>query len=190
MSKYLAIGSIVLLLFSCDGSGYEATLKAEYDKKVRNDSLFLGFSFGDTRQEFFTHGWEVNKKGLIQQGRKNNTVSHILRSEDGSSDIEMFFFPEFDDETKIKSMPMYMVYTGWAPWNRRLFSDSLLIAAKDTLMNWYPGNGFNSYTDEKNNVEVWYKVDGNRQITMGVVDEKEVKIVIKDMYHPDNDPFN
>ena len=177
-------------LMSCEPSGYERTLRTEYKKNTRHDSLFLGFYLGESREEFFGHGWEVNKQGLIRQGPKNQTVSYILRSPDGNRNIEMLFYPEFDDLSRIKTMPVRFYYMGWSPWNRHLFSDSLLIAIKDTLYQWYGGNEFERVSkNEKQPVEIWYKIDGNRQITLAIVDEKEVKAVIKDLYHKDHDPF-
>lgn len=185
---------VVLTLFSglmsCESSQYEQLIETEYNSGIRNDSLLLGIYFGDSRKEFFAHGWDLNKQGLVRQGRGNNNVSHLLKSEDDKTDIEMLFYPDFDQELKIKSIPIRFMYTGWAPWNEQLFADSLLYAVKDTLLSWYGGNSFYLLENENPKKNIWYKVDGNRQITLAVVDEKQVKVMIKDMYHPDNDPFN
>ncbi len=188
MSRFLHLVAIWLCINACEQSGYSSRLKSEYNSGIRNDSLFLGFYFGKTRKEFFTHGWEVNKKGLIMQGSKNQTVSYVMHSPDGSKDIEMMFFPQFDNQLVIKNMLINFQYKGWAPWNRGHFSDSLLVAVKDTVMKWYGGNAFES-TVTDNNVEVWYKVDGNRQISLAIQDEREVSGIIKDLFHADNDPF-
>lgn len=189
ISKVLIVVVLFAGLMSCEQSDYEKVLREEYNTQVRNDSLFLGFYLGSTKEEFFSHGWKINKKGLVKQGRQNMNVSHVIKSADGSSDIEMLFYPDFDEETKIRTMPVRMLYTGWAPWNEHLFADSLAYAVMDSMMVWYGGNSFDVFTDAKTGVDVWFKVDGNRQITLGVVDEKEIKVMIKDMYHPDNDPF-
>lgn len=190
ISKLVLIAGVWLGLNACETSGYERQLKAEYDSKMRNDSLILGFYMGTTGEEFYKHGWEINKQGLVRQGRGNQNISHLLLSADRKSDIEILFYPEFDQQSVIKGMQMRFLYTGWAPWNEHLFSDSLLVAVKDSLSRWYQGNPFQKYTDTEKQVDVWYKIDGNRQITLGISNEKEVKAIVKDLYHPDNDPFN
>jgi hypothetical protein len=187
--NYFLIFALFMSIMSCEQSAYEKMLHEEYNKEHRVDSLFLGFYLGKTREDFFKHGWEMNKQGLIMQGPENMNVAYYLESEEGDKDIEMLFYPDFDESLKIKSMPMRFRYKGWAPWNRELFSDSLLIAIKDTLMHWYGGNEFVLFERPKDSILFWYKIDGNRQITLAPTDEREVKAVIKDLFHPDNDPF-
>lgn len=188
MIRYASI-MVFLGLMACESSHYSGLVKTEYNSGEVNDSLFLGFSFGMTQKEFFNAGWEMNKKGLIMQGPQNQNVSYTLKSADGSRDIEMLFYPEFDVHGRVKNMPARFMYKGWAPWNLNLFSDSLLLVVKDTLMDWYGGNNFYLFEKPDENIRFWYKVDGNRQITLATINEREVKAVIKNLLHPDNDPF-
>lgn len=169
-----------LMLVSCK-SDYEKLVDKELGSGVINDSLFLGFSFGQSRKEFFDHGWKQNKKGLIRQGPENKNIEHILVADSAHSPIQMLFYPDFNKEGKINRMDVRFRYSGWAPWNRKYFSDSLLIAVQDTIMSWYGGNEFMLMTYEEEPREIWVKVDGNRRISMRIKDEREVSMVIKDL---------
>lgn len=171
---------IWLILMSCQQSEYEKLVKKELASGIKYDSIFLNFNFGDSREAFFSKGWNQNKKGLIRQGPKNMTVEYMMVPEDSlQSRIQMLFFPEFDDDNRINRMDLTFKYMGWAPWNRRYFSDSLMFAIQDTLISWYGGNEFIPVQFEDENETLWVKVDGNRRITLKIYNEQEVAGVIK-----------
>ena len=66
---------LVLSAASCsDSSKYRSLVERELAKEVRNDSLLQGIKFGMSRREFFSHCWELNKKGLFKAGAGNTTV--------------------------------------------------------------------------------------------------------------------
>ncbi len=82
-------------------------------KDVRNDSLFLGYHFGMTREDFFEHSWKLNKQKVVLNG----TGAEILQTENAlKSEAQKIFYPKFKDE-KIVRMPVKYSYDGWAPWN-------------------------------------------------------------------------
>jgi hypothetical protein len=86
------------------------------------NELFLGYSFGMAKQDFFTHSWELNKQQQIQNG----AGAEILREETAlKAPAKAGFYPTFSEDGKIVSMPMTYSYDGWAPWNQHLSSDSL-----------------------------------------------------------------
>lgn len=186
MTNGFLTGVIFLFLCSCD-SEYEKLLKKELKSGIVYDSIFLGFNFSHSRKEFFNIGWKQNKKGLIRQGPENKNIEHILKTkEKGKSSIQMLFYPGFDKDDKIKKMDIRFRYLGWSPWNRHLFSDSLLVAVKDTLMSWYGGNEFLLMEYETEPTQIWVKVDGNRRISLSIKDEREVSGVIKDLLNDEN----
>lgn len=184
--------AIVLLSFlaACNGSPYEKLLRKEINSGAKNDSLFLGFELSDTKKEFFEKGWVINQKGIIRQGPKNQTIEYVLQSqkEDGTS-IQMLFYPDFDKDLKTKAMDMTFAYNAWSPWNLDLQAEPLQVAVQDTLMSWYGGNPFLLQEFDEPPLKIWYKVDGNRQISMTILDERQVVAVIKDLSHPDNNPY-
>lgn len=186
-SSWLVMG-LMLFVWACEtGSPYERLVKRELNSGQVNDSLFLTFKFGDSREDFFKKGWEQNKMGLIAQGPRNMNIKYVMpNSEKGNSPIQMLFYPIFDEDQKIKTMNISFNYTGWAPWNRKFFSDSLAYAVQDSLMNWYGGNPFLEVPLEAQENSIWVKVDGNRLISLGIADEQNVKGYIKDLNHPDN----
>ena len=86
------------------------------------NQLFLGYYFGMDKQDFFTHSWELNKEQEIQNG----AGAEILREETSlKAPANAAFYPTFNENDQINSMPMTYTYKGWAPWNQHLSSDSL-----------------------------------------------------------------
>lgn len=178
----------IVVLMSCQKSKVAGLVERELASGVIYDSIFLQFKFGDTREEFFAKGWEQNKKNLIAQGPENRNIQYILTPPDSTqSRILMLFFPEFDKHMKIKKMDLQFGYLAWAPWNRQYFSDSLLFAIQDTLLNWYGGNEFLLIPKkDEATKDVWVKVDGNRLISLAIKNDQRIEGYIKDLKHPDN----
>ncbi len=185
---WVIMGVILSMVIGCETrSVYDRLVERELATGEVNDSLFLDFYFGQTSKEFFENGWKQNKKGLIAQGPGNQTVRYVMPNDKkGESPIHMLFYPDFDEQGKVKLMNLTFNYSGWAPWNRKFFSDSLLVAVQDTLMNWYGGNAFITITmdDQKNDLLV--KVDGNRMISLTVEGEQNVQGYIKDLTNTEN----
>ena len=75
-----------------------------------------------TSKEFYAHCWELNKQGVITDGLNNTSVLYKLDSV-LEYPASMFFYPDFYDN-KISKMKVSFKYDSWAPWNRKLFSDS------------------------------------------------------------------
>ncbi|REE01564.1 hypothetical protein [Marinoscillum furvescens] len=177
----------MLVLASCHTSAYEQTVRAELNSGIRYDSLFLGFRFGETRKTFFDKGWKLNKQGLVMQGPENKNVQYRISAADSTQfPIRFLFYPHFDGNDKIKEMRVAFDYEGWSPWSARFGSDSLLVAVKDTLMNWYGGNPF-VLVEPKNEGDkpLWAKVDGNRRVVIYKKNERVVAGKISDLLHDD-----
>lgn len=174
---------IVLMIFASfyygctPKSKYERKLKHELSSGIRNDSLFMGLYLGMPEKDFYTHCWELNRKGLIRQGPKNTTVEYIMKDElkyPGTMD----FYPGFIDG-KIAEMPVRFMYTGWAPWNKKLSADSLEI----DILNWYKKKYGDQFM-EVNHPErgsAYVQLKGNRRITIFKENEENVWTVFTDM---------
>ncbi|MEJ2005934.1 MAG: hypothetical protein P8X57_13465 [Cyclobacteriaceae bacterium] len=180
--KHISIYIILLTLFlaSCYKKGpYREMLDDELASGVRNDSLFLGFHFGMPRKEFYASCWQMNKEGLLIQGPNNLSVQYSLDDE-LSMPAFMRFYPSFDDNGNIYSMPMEFIFENYAPWNTSTSSDSLILEVKDLFESWY-GPGFIKLEDEEGARTVYVKIDGNRRIRLFKRDVSFVAADITDM---------
>lgn len=156
---------------------YERRLKHELASGVKYDSLFLGLYFGMPEKVFYLHCWNLNKKGMIKQSESNTTAEFELKSELKHEAI-MDFYPRFN-QGKISEMPVTFKYRGWAPWNKTLSSDNLLI----DVQKWYEktyGTGFIKVKHPSHGT-AYVKIDGNRRITIFKQDELHVWAVFTDM---------
>jgi hypothetical protein len=167
-----------IVIYGCTPkSRYERKLKHELASGIRNDSLFMGLFFGMTEKDFYTKCWKLNQQGLIKQGPKNRTVEYMVKKElkfPGS----MNFYPDFVDG-KIAEMPVQFAYTGWAPWNKTLSSDSLQI----DVLHWFEkkyGEKFMKI-DHPTKGSAFVNLNGNRRITIFKEDEMCVWAVFTDM---------
>ena len=158
---------------------YRKTVKTELAKGTRVDSIFLGIHFGMTSKGFFGHCWELNKQGIIRDGKNNTMVNYRLDSA-LKHPAEMDFYPDFYED-KIFKMRVEYHYHAWAPWNKMLFADSLLPEVVKLYKKWYPGgNEFISMTDSLRGT-IHVKVDGNRRITIGRYNDMLVKADFTDL---------
>lgn len=179
VSIYIAI---ILLVIACDDKGkktYPDMVKQELGKGIREDSIFLGLYLGMSNKDFYSHCWELNKKGIISDGNNNTMVQYKLDS-GLKHPAFMNFYPDFY-ENKIFRMRVNFQYDGWAPWNKDRFADSLVSDVVRLHKRWYPeGNEFISITDSTRGT-IYIKVDGNRRITIGRYDDMLVKVEFTDL---------
>jgi len=175
--KRFLIFIIILIIFGC-------TPRQKYDLMIRNgiasgerfDSLFLGLSLGMTAEDFYKKCWEMNKQGLIRQGNSNTTV--LYKMDDFGDEVEMNFYPHFKDD-KIYEMPTQYNYTGWSPWTKHMFADSLQLKLLKKYEEWY-GKGFIK-VEHGFYGAAYIKVDGNRRITIYKKDDQFVGVIFTDL---------
>lgn len=176
--RNLAAGVVLILVFiGCTpGDRYEKLVAAELARGIRVDTLFLDLRLGMTDKQFYTHCWELNKKGLIRQGTSNTSV--LYKMKELNEPAEMNFYPNFF-EGKIYEMPVKYNYEGWAPWNQHLSSDSLQLEILNRYKEWY-GDNFIEVRHPKRGM-AYIKVDGNRRITIFKEDERHVWAIFTDL---------
>ena len=184
MKLVIVLLSLALIAQSCTDSGlrqYETLSKNEIASGRRVDSLFFGFYFGMTNKDFFSYCWQQNKKGIFTDGQNNMYVLYKMKNNELLHPASMNFYPDFY-QNKIYKMRVLFQYDGWAPWNKQLYSDSLLPHVVDLYKTWYKdGNRFiRIYDKEKGTIYV--KVDGNRRITIGRYDDMIVKVDYTDLF--------
>ncbi|PHS54429.1 MAG: hypothetical protein COB01_01810 [Lutibacter sp.] len=180
-NNYYFLLVLVFTLLSCE-SEYSKLVKKELATEIKNDSLFFGMKFNDTKQEFFDICQELNEKELVSHGPENKFVEYIIKApnDDGSS-IQMLFYGIFSKKNIMTGLNMRFSYNAWSPWNKKLSADKLIPNIKDTLQKWFPGNEFIKVDLKDLNNEVYVKIDGNRQIKMYTIDEKVVAVKIEDL---------
>lgn len=156
---------------------YERRLKQEMASGVRHDSLFLGLYFGMPEKDFYTHCWNLNKKGLVRQGENNVTVLYELKNE-LKFPAAMDFYPKFN-KGNIYEIPVRFFYRAWAPWNKELSGDKLEIEVLHYFEKLY-GTGFIEVKHSKRGI-AFLKVDGNRRISIFKQDDSHVWALFTDM---------
>ena len=181
-TKHLQLIPIFListfLIFGCTQKAkYDRKLKQELASGVRFDTLFMGIHFGMGQKEFYTHCWKLNQQGLIKQGIRNTTVEYKIKNE-LTYPATMDFYPEFA-QTKIFEMPVRYVYDGWAPWNKKLSSDSLQVK----VLRWYEKQYGEGFMEVKHPTRwiAYVKLDGNRRISIFKENETYVWAIFTDL---------
>ena len=175
---------IIILIFglsACE-SKYSKLVKRELTSNVKNDSLLLGLKFNQTKQDFFDICQELNYKKLIKQGPENRFAEYTIKSNNSKeSSIQMLFYGIFDKQNIMTGLNMRFSYNAWAPWNKNLYAEKLMPRIKDTIQKWFPGNTFIKINAKKLAQKVFVKVDGNRQIKMYTLNDKQVVVKIEDL---------
>jgi hypothetical protein len=159
---------------------YTQLVNKELASGRRNDSIFFGIYLAMPAKKFFTHCWELNKKGIFKDGLGNTAVLYKFNNNELKFPASMYFYPEME-QNKIKKMLVSFQYDGWAPWNKHMFADSLLTDVLQLYKRWYiGGNSFIQLrSPEKNSIYV--KVDGNRRITVSKKNDMEVEVSYTDL---------
>ncbi len=177
LTTIIALTAAALLAIGCQ-SAYTRMETRELSSGERYDSLFLGMYLGMTSQDFYAHCWQLNKEGLIREGRANTSVYYEIR--DFQHQASMDFYPGFHED-RIIEMPCVFQYHAWAPWNKDLFSSVLIGDVLELMTKWF-GAGFLTISNPSSRQEKAYvKVDGNRRISIYQVDEEKVKVDIIDL---------
>jgi hypothetical protein len=171
---------IISLIGSCNKkqTNYDKIVQQELAKGQRFDSLFLGLYFGMKEKQFYDTCTEMNKMGLITEGTGGTKVLYKIKDA-LQYPVSMNFFPDFYQH-KIYHMSVSYRYDAWAPWNKNLYADSLKTRLIAFYKKQYLGNNFITIKDKLNN-DVYIKVDGNRRIIIGQLDEQFVNVDIADL---------
>lgn len=165
-----------LLLTSCK-SEYEQMVERELASGERQDSLFFGLYLGMTADSFYKHCWKLNKSRKFKQGQFNTSVEYTM--DELEYPAVMNFYPTFNEEGVVAEMPVMFNYKAWAPWNKELWADSLVLKIKDLMEEWY-GPGFIEMKHPEKGTR-YVKVDGNRRIILWAVDQQYVKALYSDL---------
>ncbi|MBS1603711.1 MAG: hypothetical protein JST42_13655 [Bacteroidetes bacterium] len=183
-SIYLRSSLITLaVLFSAcrDGArSYSSLVKKELASGRTANQLIMDVHFGMTRRQFYDYCWGMHNKGIFEDGANSTAVLYPLRGPGQlKQPASMNFYPVFRNDTIYKMWAQFE-YDAWAPWNRSLFADSLMLDVVNLYTKWYPGNNFIKLTDPKRGT-IFVKVDGNRRIVVGRKDDAHVNVDYTDL---------
>lgn len=173
------------MLTSCK-SEYTKYVERELATGIKNDSLIFGIKMGQTRKDFFSICWQLNKDKVLSHGNGNSTVKYeeVLDStQDQSFRKDLLFYATFDENDTIVGMDMTYYYAAWAPWNKDKFSTTLADSLQVKFMKDYGGNPFLPIPLDNEKYKAFVKIDGNRQILIYPKDDKEVVVKIEDLNH-------
>ena len=171
----------MIILSSCE-SEYSKLVKTEVKTGVVYDELFLGLKIGETKKQFFDKCWELNKQKLVSQGSGNKYAKYVLdisTEQDTADKVITHFYGIFDKDEVMYGMEFKMSSESWSPWNKHYHSEALIERLKKYYMRKYGNNQFITL-DAKGN-ETFAKVDGNRQILIYKLTDKDVSVKITDL---------
>lgn len=173
--------AIALFSQSCK-SDYTRMVEKELSSGIIYDSLLFDLKIGQTKKDFYKSCWDLNKTEKITAGSGNKYALFVLPSDstDANPDkINVEFYGMFDDKDIMHGMEMKMEYYSWAPWLDQFQSDKLMKHIQQKMMEDYPGNEFIEIP--VGDIMAKVKVDGNRQIRMFPLDDKQIMIKIQDV---------
>lgn len=172
----------ILMTAACEQpSEYEAMLAREASRPDTIRALFFNYELGMSRQAFYDSSWALNRRGLVIHGPSNMNVQYDL-TDQLPHEATMLYYPDFKDD-QVVQMRIRVSYDAWAPWNRHLWSDSLILDVRDLMEVWY-GEGFLTQQVSLPLVGLtseFVKIDANRQITIQRNSDSEVLIKITDL---------
>lgn len=177
MSNLLRWFVIAVIAAACQSHPYEEMKQRELASGKRYDSLVMQMRFGMSLQDFFDQCMELNKQQLVTEGPGNRSVQFII-TEDVKAEVKVLFRPAFQ-ENKIYQVNYTYTYSGWAPWNRDLFSDQLLPEVKRLIERDF-GAGFVKI-EHPEKPSVFAKVDGNRRIVISREGDQNVIVQFTDL---------
>lgn len=157
---YSIILSTFLFVNNCSSeTDYESMVRKGLESGIEQDSLFLGYYLGMSRDDFFSSSWEMNKQGII-----TGYTKIVYELQDLSYPANMEFYPAFKND-EITRMPVSIGYQGWAPWNEHLNTDELI----NELLKYY-----NEIYDA--NFTLVFVPDINREALVNIQGNREIRI--------------
>lgn len=171
------IGSlfVVFAINNCSQEpDFDELVRQGTNSGIENNELFLRYELGMTRDDFFAVSWEMNKEEII-----SGLVKIEYEFDELKSTALKSFYPEFNND-RISKMPVYIHYTSWAPWNRDLSSDSLVVDLKEYYENNHKAHFKDVYVPsiEKNAL---VSVRGNQAILIYPISDMVARLEFMDL---------
>ncbi len=165
---------------------YRQQVEQELESGERYTALPGNFDLGMSRANFYELAQAQRAQDLMGDGVGTSIRMNIDSSDlPGQAVIE--FYPTFDSTNHISAMPGVIYALAWAPWNRQLYADSLLMPAANYLRTLLGGTEF--FTYPYSSVPTLVKVDGNRRVslTLDPYRNERIKFNIVDLSNTSRD---
>jgi len=139
------------------------------------DSIFFNLTFGMSKQTFRDTLWKLNKTSDFEEGGNALSILHVMKNDFGLP-VHMNFFPVFSGD-RLYQMPIVYHYESWAPWNRQLYSDSLIVKIVQKFEKDYHVKFTERKTEDGR--PAYYSYTGTRKILLTLQDEQYVKVLME-----------
>jgi hypothetical protein len=161
-----------ICLFSCK-SEYQQKYDAALASGIKNDSIFGGYYFGMPDTTFFNFSRAKNLAGVFKDYRATKILNEIKLD---SQNVNMYFYPEFDNQGRINKMPFGFEYADKVEYMSKYDANRLIPFVVDWFKQNYPGD-YLSLTD-KQGKQVYVAFHGNRRTR---IYKKDLHTVVAEM---------
>lgn len=171
----IILGVISLLFFSCSSNNdYNSLVNRGLQSGIQNDSLFLGYHFGMSSEDFHSSSWELNQQGVLTGYTAVEYTFTELKSP-----AKMEFYPIFQNG-RITRMPISVEYHAWAPWNQQYWPEQLIMDLIEYYEDEYETSFRSVFVPE---IEKFAQVsiEGNREIRIYQNSESSVMVEFVDL---------
>ena len=159
------VKNIVILLFlanisimSCRETGDSLVTE---EGCTNCDTLYLGYRFGMTLDDFYDHCRKLNREGTLFEGDQTNTVTQEI---DLTVAARIYIHPDFDEQEKIYRLKMHFQYNV-LPMFRQDLTPLKLRGETLAFMEEATGKKFRR-KDHPVYKQVWENVEGYRRIRL------------------------
>lgn len=169
-SFFVLFISMLFIFNNCSSDvNYETMIQRGLQSGVQQDSLFLGYYFGMTSDDFHSSSWQMNQQGLITGYTKIEYRPDFLRAA-----ATMEYYPEFRNG-RIVRMPVTIGYDAWAPWNREFWPEELIKDLKQVYGEKYGASFRRMFVPTIDNFAM-VSIQGNREIRIYQNSESTVMV--------------
>lgn len=184
MSKFyiLMMGILFFTLLACE-SEYSSLVKSEMASGEIHEELMFGMQIGQTKKDFFDTCWQLNKEKKISQGSGNKYAKYFTNIDSTAEikqEVEILFYGIFDSLEVMQGMDIKASYVAWAPWNTKYHAPALMGAMQTYYEKELGGNPFIEIDIIKGK-KAYAKVDGNRQLLMYTLTDKDIRVRWEDL---------
>ncbi len=158
-------------------NSYEQVVANELATKVQNDSLFLGFTFGMLRDDFYTWCQVQNKEGVLYDSGVTLRIAYDIESIEPT--VQMNFNARFTKD-QLNLIEAELFFKSWTAWDKKLRSDKLLPLLLAEMDQWFPGKRFQLLTNEAGE-EAYYKIQGNRVVKAWIKNLQFVNVEVRNL---------
>lgn len=175
MNRNILLIAITVFLISCSSKNdYHSLVNRGLQSGIQNDSLFLGYHFGMSTEDFHQSSWELNQQGILSGYTAVEYTFNELKSP-----AKMEFYPIFQNGM-IARLPVSVEYHAWAPWNQQYWPDQLEKDLIEYYEEEYQTSFRRLYVPE---IETFAQVsiEGNREIRIYQNGESVVMVEFVDL---------